>query len=120
MAPGLREILRDQGSTKSRKGWKAKDWRSQRGAQRYQDYKAQVADFWADKWRFQFRKNRFEDFGCNGFLIYGEVLDSEKNAEGVDSKNIYSEQTPAIFISYDIFNMMAWHLYQDVELPIHI
>ena len=106
-APGLREILRDQGSTKSWKGWKAKDWRSQRGAQRYQECKAQVADSRmcggkdvADKWGWQFlRKNLFEDFWVYHFD--SEVLDSEKNAEGVDSKNIHSEQTPAI-LSYHI------------------
>ena len=37
------------------------------------------------------------------FGYTAEVLESKKNAEGVDSKNIYSEQTPAIFISYYIY-----------------
>lgn len=65
----------------------------------------------ADKWRFQFRKKSVRGFWVY-FLIYGEVLDSEKKAEGVDSKNIYSEQTPAIFIFsiwwHDICIKM-WH-----------
>ena len=69
---------------------------------------------------WQFRKNLFEDFGCNIFWYTANSWIPKRTQRELTlrtSKNIYSEQTPAIFISYYIYNMMTD---QDVALPIHM